>query len=173
MNKGKEVWLVKKNRNKGFSMMELIVVIAIIGLFTGLASIGLQYVQAGNIRSTAKSIDSNLTKLRLDTMRKEEKPIMYLYKVGDDYYMLCTTDSSMARDRNNGTHIGNSNTKITVDGSVLGSTEKKIKFKKGSGAFSDDSDARSSILVEKQDGKGTSYKIVLVPDTGKHYMEIK
>lgn len=164
---------MKKNRHKGFSMMELIVVIAIIGLFTGLSSIGLQYIQAGNIKSTAKSIDSNLTKLRLDTMRKAEKPIMYLYKVGDDYYMLCTTDDSVARDRNNGTHIGNSNTKITVDGTVLGSTEMKVKFKKGSGAFADDSDARSSILVEKKNGKGTSYKIILVPDTGKHYMEIK
>lgn len=163
---------MKKNRNKGFSMMELIVVIAIIGLFTGLASIGLQYVQAGNVRSTAKTIDSNLTGLRLDTMRKADTPVMYLYKVGEDYYMLCTTDATVARDRNNGTHIGNANTKITIDGTVLGNTEMKVKFKKSSGAFADDSDARSSILVERSKGNGTSYKIVLVPDTGKHYIEV-
>lgn len=164
---------MKKNRNKGFSMMELIIVVAIIGLFTGLASIGLQYVQAGNIRSTAKTIDSNLTNLRLDTMRKAEKPVMYLYKLGDDYYMLCTTDPAVAKDRNNGTHIGNSNTAIYIDGAELKSGEvKTVIFKKGSGAFADSSEAKSSIEVKKKNGKGTSYKIVLVPDTGKHDIEV-
>lgn len=163
---------MQKNRTKGFSMMEVIIVVAIIGLFTGLASIGLQYVQAGNIRSTAKSIDSNLTKLRLDTMRKEKTPIMYLYKVGSDYYMLCTTDTSVARNRDNGTQIGNANTKITVDGTVLGATEMEVKFKKGTGGFASDSDARSSIKVEKADGGGTTYEIELVPDTGKHSIKV-
>lgn len=166
---------MKENRKKGFSMMELIVVIAIIGLFTALATIGFGYLKAGNVKSTAKTIDSTLNKLKLDTMSKEEKPYMYLWQSGNDYYMYCTT-GAFSKDsdtvKKNAQRIGNANVKITVDGSVLGSSPKTIAFKKGSGAFADSSDIKSTIKVEEKDGTGTSYVINLVKDTGKHYIKI-
>ena len=109
---------MKTNRKKGFSMIELIVVVAIMGIFTALASIGFDYLKAGNVKSAAKTIDSTLTKLKLDTMSKEAKPYMCIYRDKNDYYIFCTTsDKTETPSASNGQKIGNGNVKITINNS--------------------------------------------------------
>lgn len=178
---------MKENRKKGFSMIELIVVVALIGIFTALATIAFGYIKSGNIKSTAKTIDSTLNKLKLDTMSKEKKPYMCIYKDGDDYYMLCTTNANEAPTSDNGQRIGNGNVSIKVDDATVGVNDKVyIAFKKGSGTFAESINAdnpkntihkgkssKADIVVESADGDGTSYVIHLIKDTGKHYIEIK
>lgn len=169
-------------------MIELIVVVAIIGLFTALATIGFGYLKAGNVKSAAQTLDSTLNKLKLDAMSKEQKPYMCIYKVGNDYYMLCSTNKNEELKRENGQKIGNASVKISVGSDTIDGVDDKvyIAFKKGSGTFSDSidtegkintihkgvSDPDVTIKVEKADGKGTSYTIHLIKDTGKHYIKI-
>lgn len=179
---------MKKNRQKGFSMIEMIIVIAIMGIFTALATIGFGYLKSGNVKAAAKSIDSNLTKLKLDTMSQDKKPYMCLYKVGSDTYMLCTTDTSITPNASNGQKIGNGNVEIyfgnasnNLKEQLKGTTKKYVAFKKGSGAFTEEfddkkkktvvQDSDSTITVKTQ--KGTAYVIHLIKDTGKHYIELK
>lgn len=150
-------------------MIELIIVIAIIGIFTAVASLSLNYLKAGNVRSAAKTVDSNLSKLKLDTMSKEEKSYMYIYKSGGNYYMYCTTDASPSFSTTPGTKIGNDSVAISVDGTLLqqGST-CVINYQKGSGAFAS---APGKIVFARADGTGTSYTLTIVKETGKHYIE--
>ena len=175
---------MKQNRKKGFSMVEMIVVVAIMGVFTALATIGFGYLKSENVRPAVKTVDSNLTKLKLDTMSKENKPYMCIYKVGSDYYMLCTTDSNISPNASNGQKIGNGNVKISVGGVELtGSSKIYIAFKKGSGAFTDKitigsvenstvtTSSDSTIAMENASGTGTKYTLHMIRDTGKHYIE--
>ena len=64
---------MKKNRTKGFSMVELIIVVAIIGIMTAVATISMGYIQSGNLRSAAKKIDLSLSKLK---PREEKKSLL-------------------------------------------------------------------------------------------------
>ncbi len=175
---------MKKNRKKGFSMIEMIIVIAIMGIFTALATIGFGYLKSGNVKSAVKTVDSNLTKLKLDTMSKENKPYMCIYKVGSNYYMLCTTDTTISPNAKNGLKIGNGNVKISVGGTELtGSSKIYIAFKKGSGAFANKvtlggvdnntvtTSSDSTIEMENSSGSGTKYTLHMIKDTGKHYIE--
>ena len=160
-----------KNKHKGFSMIELIIAIAIIGIFTGLGSISFGYIRAGNVRSATKTVDSNLSRLRLDTMSKASKPYMYLYKLGNDYYMYCTNSTSVDTSVANGTKIANDSIMIKVDGVPLSSANSpcKIGFQKGSGAFL--SGTPQKISFSDSDGQGTIYDLIIVNETGKHYIK--
>lgn len=167
---------MKENRTKGLSMIELIIVVGIIGVLTGFITIGFGYVQSGNVRSAAKDITSNLSKLKYDAMSREEMPFMYIYNVGGKYYMYCTNgevaDSELTQA--NGSLLCNSNCKITFNGGteVKNNSYIKIAYKKSGGLSSKSnlSSDISDITVSKEDGKGTKYVIKIYKETGKYTM---
>lgn len=161
-----------KNRKKGFTMLELIIVIAILGIFTALTSLTFAYIRSGNVKSAAKTVDATLDTLRIETMSRFKTPKMYIYKYGDNYYMYC---GYTAPDYNsaNGTKIGNNTVKISYGSPAkelaAGDAGCVISYEKGNGVFS--SASPSQILFEKEEGDGVKYKINMVIETGKHSLE--
>lgn len=162
-----------KKHSKGFSMIELIIVVAIIGIFTGLVSIGFGYIQSGNIRSAAQTINSNLSKLKYDAMSKENKQYMYIYQYGNGYYFLCSDQEKASLSLGDGQLICNASCSITVDGGTpIGTDPMRIAYKKGSGGFdTSKSTITQDITIKRNDGTGTGYVVKLVTETGKHYVE--
>lgn len=167
---------MKENRTKGLSMIELIIVIGIIGIMTAFATITMAYVQSGNIRSAAMSINSNLSQLKYDAMSKEEMPFMYIYKANGKYYMYSSKKKAAPSDLTaaNGSEICNSNCKITYNGGTAVDTGSyiEIAYKKSGGLSSQSnlSSGISDITVSKADGSGKRYVITIYTETGKHTM---
>lgn len=167
---------MKENRTKGFSMIELIIVICIIGIMTAMATLGFGYIQSGNIRAAANNIASDLSQLKYDAMSKEEMPFMYIYKANGKYYIYCSEKRAQAADLTaaNGSSLCNSNCKITFNGGteVASGTYVEIAYKKSGGLStkSNLSNDISDITVSKADGSGKSYVITIFKETGKYTM---
>lgn len=84
--------------NKGFSLIELIIVIAILAVVTGVSFVGLGYLYNSNVKSTIKKINTSLLKTQSYTTAKSVggRDIYFkLYQDSGDYYTaMCREDSS-------------------------------------------------------------------------------
>lgn len=182
---------MKKN-NKGFSLIEIIITLAIMGVLTGMISLSFSYIQHANTRSAAKTVDSTISKLKFDVMSKQDKPYLYLYQIDGNCYMKVTTNSKGDDlDKATGKLLCNSAVSVLVKryqcdstGSEISGTEEeksllalgskiRISFTKSSGAFITD-DISGTKYGYKQIAFGDSvgdFTINLVKDTGKHYIE--
>lgn len=56
--------------NKGFSIIELIIVIAIISVLTGLSIVGIGYIYTSNVKSSVHKLDASIQKIQSYTLAK-------------------------------------------------------------------------------------------------------
>lgn len=70
-------------RNKGFSLIELMVVIAVMAVLTGLAGVGFGVVTGAKIKTASKEVKSALLDVRTTTMGKEGDYVAVLVDDGD------------------------------------------------------------------------------------------
>ena len=152
----------KKNNNKngGFSLVELIVVIAIMAVLTGIASMSLASVMGVSVKQCARDIQSAANQTRVSTLGKDEV-IMTITKGPKDpkgnkakssqaYYCtivstIVTKDGSVKKTKNE-EKIGKSNLDITYvlsdskgnktsDITLDDTHSLTIKFNRGTGAM--------------------------------------
>lgn len=78
----------KKNHNKGYSMVELIIVMCIIGVLTAASFVTLRSVDSAKYKKAVSTLESEMTTLRTSTMAQDSRMAMRLY-LGDDgsYYI--------------------------------------------------------------------------------------
>ncbi len=76
---------MKKQDNRGFSLVELIIVIAIMGIIIVMLAGSLNYIGNSQARSLANSIKTAVGQTRIQTMGKYET-YLYIYKGSDGKY---------------------------------------------------------------------------------------
>lgn len=159
--------------NKGVSLIEMIIVIAIIALAS---SVTISLVgQFGYTRTqkAAKTLNTTMDKLRMETMSKGISYKLFIYFAEGDLYMKILKESdSISLTKDNGEKLSvDCQVKYQKEGSIEEELEEgtgkylAISFSKGSGAFTSDYEWISI--------SNSKHKSVLqfVKETGKHWIE--
>ena len=180
----------KKNNNKngGFSLVELIVVIAIMAVLTGIASMSLASVMGVSVKQCARDIQSAANQTRVSTLGKDEV-IMTITKgnkakSSEAYYCTIVTKDGLGKTTENEEKIGKSNLDITYvlsdskgnktsDITLDDTHSLTIKVNRGTGAMapcmkSDGSSGGDYYCMQIKVKKNSTEKIIsFYPETGK------
>lgn len=174
--------MVKKN-NKGFSLIELIVTMAIMAIVvTGSVSI-YQYVSTAKVRQATSYIGDELTNTRVNTISKEGNWRMRIIVEDNHYYVEVLRNSKIYEKKDLG-KVSDVTIKYDVTSSSGGvtvvSTNKEVKadpttwpmvtYNSGSGAFMLGMYPGYVSRFEISNPRLTE-EIILAKTTGKHYVK--
>lgn len=154
---------------RGFSLVELIVVIAIMAVLmtTGLVSMSL--VSGQNVKSCVSEAESYLSRTRLEAMSRENAELKLLVK-NDGVYVNLSVEGRDVKIGKSGISVSYETTGgTTVD--VSGSTELIISYDRSSGAFKPLPGSAEYCERIIFTGSGRTVSLRLVPQTGKYYRE--
>lgn len=154
-----------RGKDKGFTLVELIVVIAIMAVATTVGGYALSTISLANTKNCATEIKSKLDLTRMEATRSvaEAAREVLIYEDESGVY-LKVGDGEADR-------IGNSSVSVTCDGQALeGITSEhggvRFSYDKSSGAFT--KLGCSKMVVS---GAGREYTLTLYAKTGKVKME--
>lgn len=161
---------------KGFSMIEVIICMAIVAVLSVSAFSLSDHLQYANVKKCAKQLNQKLETARMVSMSKSGQWQFYVYKEDDGIYYYLTNSGTL--DRTKGVKLGSSDIKLYA--TPQGGTETEITagdgnvvhihFTKNTGSFTtkDGATIYESIRMEK---KSSNYVMKLIAQTGKHYIE--
>ena len=156
----------KVKERDGFSLVEMIIIIAIVGILTGGIAISYNLVRSADVKGMAYDIDSSLTNLKSKNMGSNKQLFMHLYKQSGNYFIDYTKEESYTPS-GEGESVGESGISLKYDGKELTDGEViTIGIQKKDGAFSVGPEE-----IEVYDDNLNDYMVYLVKDTGKHYVE--
>lgn len=159
---------------KGFTFIEMILVIAILIIFASTTVIYMGHLRDINVKRAAKQVDTALDKLQVRTMSKAKIPYMYIYCLDDGCYMKVTDEEITSFDASkfdkNGTKIGAAAIKIYKNDEKDASEIKGQKFI--TIVYNKSSDFNDKTNVSTIIFKGNSkHDIRLIKDTGRHIFD--
>ena len=157
---------MKTNSHKGMSLVELVIVIAIIAILSVGGVLAFNKLHFANTENAMQEIVSALDKLQVDSMSKSNPEYLYIYKSDNSYYWKRfpdeVSDSNVLDE--NGRKIGSDSIAITMDGVNLDDTHWICIRYDRSGAYGDKTNV-SKI------GISGNYTIQLVKASGKHIVD--
>ena len=161
---------------KGVTLVEIILVIAIIGILASTSVMLIGHLRYADTQKTVETVNSSLDKLQVQTMSKAATPHLYIYHLNDGYYLKIMNDDVKSFDSSKfdkkGVKLSNNRVDIYMESKsgtkVDGNKFIKIVYKK-SAAFDKDTD-RTNVSQIVIDGVGT-YTVKLIEETGKHFIE--
>lgn len=135
----------RKLNNKGFTLVELIVVMAIMVVLVGGALIGIGIISSGNAKKATKTLEASLNNLRINTMSMQGDWKLKVYMDGSQYKADIiktitnedkTTSSTVVSSEKLGSRISikfidGAETVVDKDESIY------VTFKEGSGKVGD------------------------------------
>ena len=93
----------------GITLVEIIIVIAIIGILASTSVMMIGHLHYANTQKVVRTLDSSLDALQVRTMSKAGSSYLYIYKLDNGYYTRVLSDNLGSFD----------DTKLTSDGTKL------------------------------------------------------
>lgn len=169
-----------KKGQPGFSLMELIIVIAIMALMASGIAISIGLLRSSDAKKLASEINSSLTTLRSENMAKNDLSYMHIYYYENNYYIQMSKDPAPLED-GSGRNIGSGSLSVTFKGEsdlLLGEgSTATLTFciNKKDGSFMkkvNNTELKTTSEIVVSSNTSTTHHIKLVRDTGRHYMEV-
>lgn len=155
-------------KREAFSLVEMIIVIAIMGILTGGVALSYNMIREVDTKGAAYDIDNELTELKSRNMAGNKPIYMHLYQYSGSYY-IAYSDSMTFTATTEAKKIGEEGVQISYkeeSGSISPVTMLHIGIQKKDGAYIQ---APEEIIVTAK--KASTYTLQLIKDTGKHYVE--
>lgn len=157
----------RKYGNRGVTLVELLVVVAILSIAVGAAGISISLAYSRDAEKCAKSINAALENTRMLSLSEKGKFTMTL----DMENNQITIDNSETG--NVHTESLQKNVKIYVPGQE-GTTSVSVRFDKSTGKVAAmDGEENGILRITSENNSGKKASVVLVKGTGKHYVEYK
>ncbi len=160
----KKLW-----NNKGITLIEILVVVAIMSIAVGGASISISLAYSRDAEKCAKTINSALENTRMMSMSEKGNFTMELDMTNNMLYIKNSEESEpvVTEDLQR---------RVTISSPTdPGATTVTVQFDKSTGKVlsmsPESSDGMLRITSENNNGKKAT--VVLVKGTGKHYVEYK
>ena len=158
--------------NKGFSLIELIVVIAIIAVLVGASSVGISVLWGFYPKECANNLEAKLNKTRIDSMGKANMALeLYQGSDGSYYADLVTYDSSGAVSSTTSEKIGRKSLTITYKDTTgatgtLGTDHIAVCYDRSSGALKANSSGKiyNEFTISQ---RSTTKTVTIYAETGK------
>ncbi|MBR1932033.1 MAG: prepilin-type N-terminal cleavage/methylation domain-containing protein [Lachnospiraceae bacterium] len=156
--------------SRGFSLVELIVVIAIMSVVSAGVLMSMSVVTGQNIKSCYAQLDSNIENARLLAMSKNNVTIKLYAKANGEVYIKLSNATDEVRIGKRGLSV-----RYMTNTGVQDATEAaplELAFDRSTGAFKP-LNGTTDVYCQKiilSDGKRT-FTMRLVPKTGKIYRE--
>lgn len=160
-------------KNKGFSVVELLIVVAILIIVGTVTAVLLNHISYGNVLKAANKVNTIMDKVRLVTLAKDTREYLYIYNIDEKIYMKVSEESG-SEDANLDTATGEKiGMGILVYYQITGGEEKlleagqhiSIAFEKSTGSFTTDYEWLKFTNASK------TAKVVCVKETGRHWVE--
>lgn len=170
---------MKQDKNKGFSLVEIIVVLAILAILTVAGTAIFLNWRAWNLNDCAKKIDTGLAAAKVDAMGKEDGKLTI--SLGSDmvYRMevLGEEQESLGDDRIEiyYHYLSNDPAPSDVRKKLEGTDKLELSYNRSSGSFKpigQDGGGKDIYCNEIEIVRGDrTVRIKLVRSTGNHYIE--
>ena len=164
----------KKNMREAFSLIELVIAIAILTIFVGVVSLSVSLLRSSDTRGLANGVNGALTDLKAYTQSYHGPYYMFIYKNNKGYYAHFdsspTFDVPTEEPADGDEKLGAADLVLKTDTGELASGDKvMLKIQKKDGAYA--SAPKYFEVYESEEETDPEYKVILAKNTGLHYIE--
>ncbi len=164
----------------GFTLVEMIITIAISAILVGSIVVTMGYISAGNAKRSAARFNSKLSTAQTETMTREKPIYLYLFKNNGIKAILSDNEGltlAQLQANTNATEVGGAQVIVKADDGSGTNPELtdtnfiRIAFDKATGAYryaKFDGKADSEFISEIEFSGKEKFKVTLVKMTGKH-----